>query len=646
MRKRDIHILIIDDDKSFGESLSRTISKLGYKATTESSAQAALQIAKIKNVHALFVDCMLPKTNGVELVQELRRLGLDDVPVFLMSGIFKDKSFSQDALRKTKAIKFLTKPFELSDFQKNLEDQLSDVVEVPKLPLHALLAKPMASRRDRIKALEKVDEINGFDLPFVISILIQGESSGHLNIYSNAGDISGITFCDGALTKVDTSNTSKVIEDLLIQKNHISAEDLNVYKNMDNKGDTLKNLIEGNFISPHIVSEVKLEQMFYEIESLITDEKLQINFSPASIDCEGVFISRNLLTVAFAKSLEEKYKLSWLKDFYKPWLNHKIYIGSAYVDLSQVLQFNAIQKIKQIFQDIKKDKTLLDIIKEKKYEEKELYVGLHILAIKNFIVFDSEKKSEEKSYSDVDRMTLVYEKLKDMSPLEVFQFFGAPESCPPTEVDRIYKEFIKSNHPDKYNSLDESRQKIINLLFGIVTSAHNILMDPDKRKKYENEKKQESLKKQLQAESIVSQAIKKLQLGHYQAALEMIAEAEVLYTHHNHQLYMLWAKIKMQGASVNAKLLKQANELCREYPEDGRKSAVFLFFQGLVKKSENKIDESINYFQKALNVDNRFLDARRELSLLTQQQQPKQKESILTKDLGDVFSSLFKKKSK
>ena len=63
MRKRDIHILIVDDDASFGESLSRTISKLGYKATVETSAQSALQIAKIKNIHALFIDCMLPKTN-------------------------------------------------------------------------------------------------------------------------------------------------------------------------------------------------------------------------------------------------------------------------------------------------------------------------------------------------------------------------------------------------------------------------------------------------------------------------------------------------------------------------------------------------------------------------------------------------------
>lgn len=645
MRKRDIHILIVDDDASFGESLSRTISKLGYKATVETSAQSALQIAKIKNIHALFIDCMLPKTNGVELAQELRRLGLDDVPIFLMSGIFKDKAFSQDAIRKTNASLFLSKPFETKDFQAKLEEYLSKVVEVPKLPLHALLAKPMASRRDRIKALEKMDEINGFDLPFVISILIQGESSGHLNIYSTEGDIFGITFCNGILTKVDTANTNTVVEKLLIEKDYISTEDLTAYKNMNNKGDILKNLIEYNFISPHIVNEIKLEQMFFEIEDLINSNKMQINFSPAEVKCEDVYISRNLLTVAFAQGLEKKYKLEWLQCFYEPWLDHKIYMGPAYVDLSQVLQFNAIKRVQNLFQDIKDEKTLRDILDENKYDKKQLYVALHILAIKNFIVFDDQKKKSEKSQTDVDRMSLIYESLKDKNPFEVFEYFGAPAKCPPSEVDRIYKEFVKSNHPDKFNNEDEDKQKVINSLFGVVTSAHHILMDPNKRTKYENEKKQETIKKQLQAENIVAQALKKLQLGHYQAALEMVAEADSLYSHHNHQLYMMWAKIKMQGASVNSDLIKKANEFCRDYPEEERKTAIFLFFQGLVKKSENKIDEASNYFQKSLNVDNRFLDARRELGLLAQSK-PKQKESILTKDLGEVLGSFFKKKSK
>lgn len=645
MRKRDIHILIVDDDESFGESLSRTISKLGYKTTVETSAQSALQIAKIKNIHALFIDCMLPKTNGVELAQELRRLGLDDVPIFLMSGIFKDKTFSQDAIRKTKASQFLTKPFEVTDFQSSLEEYLSKVVEVPKLPLHALLAKPMASRRDRIKALEKMDEINGFDLPFVISILIQGESSGHLNVYSNEGDIFGITFCDGILTKVDTGKTNSVIEKLLVEKDYISNEDLQSFKAMNSKGDILKNLIDANFISPHIVSEIKLEQMFIEIEDLISEDKLQINFSPAAVECEDVYISRNLLTVAFAEGLESKYKIEWLRCFYKPWLDHTIYIGPAYVDLSQVLQFKAIKRVQHLFKDIKDEKTLRDIIDKKEYDEKQLYIALHILAIKNFIVFDEDKKKSEKSQSDVDRMTLIYESLKDKNPFEIFEYFGAPSSCPPTEVDRIYKEFVKSNHPDKFNNEDEQKQKTINSLFGLVTSAHSVLMDANKRTKYENEKKQDNMKKQLQAENIIAQALKKLQLGHYQAALEMVAEADGYYKHHNHKLYMLWAKIKMQGSAVNPSLIKEASEFCRNYPEDSRKTALFLFFQGLVKKSENKLDEASNYLQKALNIDNRFLDARRELGLISQQK-PKKNESILTKDLGEVIGSLFKKKSK
>ena len=35
----------------------------------------------------------------------------------------------------------------------------------------------MAKKRDRIKALEKIEHIQGYDLPFIINIFMDGESS-------------------------------------------------------------------------------------------------------------------------------------------------------------------------------------------------------------------------------------------------------------------------------------------------------------------------------------------------------------------------------------------------------------------------------------------------------------------------------------
>ncbi|MEZ4871881.1 MAG: hypothetical protein R2827_06485 [Bdellovibrionales bacterium] len=98
-----------------------------------------------------------------------------------MSGMFKDRGFATDAIKKTKAVDYLFKPFNVDNLVDKIKTILKDAESggVDQIPMSEFLTSNMDSSSERRKALDKVDSISGFDLPFAISILMDGESTGN-----------------------------------------------------------------------------------------------------------------------------------------------------------------------------------------------------------------------------------------------------------------------------------------------------------------------------------------------------------------------------------------------------------------------------------------------------------------------------------
>src|SRR5690606_14761016 len=121
-----------------------------------------------------------------------------------------------EAIRKTEALEFLAKPFEIDNLMGILDKALASYIDTPKVDLHALLATPYAEQRERRKALDHVEELCGYDLPFVLCILMDSESSGHLNIVDSEQNIYGATIAKGVLIRVDGDDTQAFIKKALL----------------------------------------------------------------------------------------------------------------------------------------------------------------------------------------------------------------------------------------------------------------------------------------------------------------------------------------------------------------------------------------------------------------------------------------------
>ncbi|MEQ1665866.1 MAG: response regulator, partial [Bdellovibrionales bacterium] len=193
MKSTDINILIIDDDKSMREVLTAIVKRQGYRPIAVGKPEEAESVVKIKPIHGVIADVMLPGCNGVDLVMKIKENLMDNAGIIFVSGVYRDRAFANEAISKTGALDYITKPFDANAIFAKLDKKLNTYVEAPKLSLHNLLASPYASNRDRRKALDQVEDMIGFDLPFVFSILMDSESSGYLNIIDNEENIYGVT---------------------------------------------------------------------------------------------------------------------------------------------------------------------------------------------------------------------------------------------------------------------------------------------------------------------------------------------------------------------------------------------------------------------------------------------------------------------
>jgi DNA-binding response OmpR family regulator len=81
-------ILLVDDDRWWGESHGRILERAGYECVIAGSANSAIEMIDDFVPTAIVLDVMLPGANGLQLLHELQ--SYDDthqVPVILCSNL-------------------------------------------------------------------------------------------------------------------------------------------------------------------------------------------------------------------------------------------------------------------------------------------------------------------------------------------------------------------------------------------------------------------------------------------------------------------------------------------------------------------------------------------------------------------------------
>jgi len=640
-------VLIVDDDKSSSQMLAEVVKRMGLKPIVANKPMDALNVVKLQTVHAALVDVLLPKMSGVDLVAEFRKTKFGDNPVVLLSGVFKDKAFAADAIKKTGAADFLFKPFGADELMNSLKTAFKDAISVEKWSVQTLLTRRMPTARERAKAIEHLEAIHGNDFPFVLGLLLEVSISGHLNIVNEAGEIFGVTVTKGTVSDVDSTESQSAGVLAMITNGFLNQQDWDEFQQAGNKKFTLERLVQEGLVSPHAVTVAKHEQILSDLKAICSAESLRLNFGAAETDeTPGKHaVDMNELLTAIVLSVDEYFKPDYLDKFYSAVQKSSIQIANGHDKLEARWQeplFKDMVKLKEI---IKRGGTIEEAFQALPDERASVIQAVHYLVLHRDILFDDVERAKDMN-STLERYKKIFTELSGRSADAVFEYFGAPPMANPKVVENLFDEYVRSNAPDKLpREASPELQDYCKKCYDLLAAAKEIMMSELLRQELVTKKKSEGELKAKKANEMVARGLDLLRKGQFAQALETLREADKVHSSNLGFMIRTWSEIKA-GVGLNKPAMLETLRKLESLPADDRKSAYYFMAMGLVKKVLGD-PMAASYFEKAIGADNTFTEARRELSVIDKPAPAgkDKKMDLLHGDITEVISNLFRRKA-
>lgn len=632
-------ILIVEDDQFLRKAMQEAFEKKGVVTFGASSTEEAQQILAAEKVDYLFIDCLLPGASGDDFAIKVKREYSDNkMKIILMSGIYTDKSTVQDLLKKTQASAFLKKPFDLDQAMSLVQNNIQQK-EHPRKILYQVFSKDVVSTREKRKIIDSVEEISGYDLPFIYSLLTETKSSGYLNIYFNDSSVSGIAFSNGCIVGVDIEDKSTYIGELLIQSGFVSPEDIQKALQSKNNQRLGQRLITSNLMSPHALDLTMIEQMNVRLAKTLTDKNVKLNFAASEVELTQPFIDSELLLSYLHDWIASKISVNWLKNLYAMWSGHLIIPTNSFRSDHPALKMVLVQSLSGLVDKLQSKATLNSLLNIKDYNQTALYKALHFLLTKGLIYFSKEIYfTSEKDH--VEFLKGIWNQIKNKNHFEVLQVVGLSHHSSKEVAKEEVVNFIgaqpKVNSGEFFKVWTEVNKKILDAIESLNTE--------DKKKMEKDAEKNEAASK-LKANLLVEEAKKDLLMNQFQVALVKLKEAGKLSPNiFQFNIYLAWARLGIALPKKNKASLKEIEMDLMQISPDERYDALYPYVMGLYYHAKNDLLNAKKSFDKALAMDATFLSARRELSVVEMLiKKNKKNDNIFTMDLKDVVTVLFKK---
>ncbi|MFA6093759.1 MAG: response regulator [Elusimicrobiota bacterium] len=126
---RPLRVLLVDDEQIVRTVLRRFLSGQNVRISEAENGAIALELARAQPFDLYFVDVRMPVFDGIQFLQELRKLDAQ-AEVVMMTGYALD-----DVLEKAKkagVCAILQKPFDVAEIQA----MVSAIAKKPRPPRH------------------------------------------------------------------------------------------------------------------------------------------------------------------------------------------------------------------------------------------------------------------------------------------------------------------------------------------------------------------------------------------------------------------------------------------------------------------------------------------------------------------------------
>ncbi len=118
-------ILVIDDEEMVRDTIRRALEKDGHSVGEAVDGEQGVRLFEEKEPDLVITDILMPNKEGIETIQEIRKLQPDALIIAISGGgQMNDMSFLLPA-KIFGAISVLEKPFSLGDLKQAVDDALA-----------------------------------------------------------------------------------------------------------------------------------------------------------------------------------------------------------------------------------------------------------------------------------------------------------------------------------------------------------------------------------------------------------------------------------------------------------------------------------------------------------------------------------------
>ncbi|MEN9211322.1 MAG: response regulator [Thermostichus sp. DG02_4_bins_136] len=119
-------VLVVDDNRTYLETISSLLSKNGLEVLTAMDGVEAMDVIRQQRPDLVVLDIVMPRMNGYEVCREVK--GDDSTKhIRIVVCSTKDQAFDIEWAKRNQADAYVTKPFKPQELLATIKNQLREI---------------------------------------------------------------------------------------------------------------------------------------------------------------------------------------------------------------------------------------------------------------------------------------------------------------------------------------------------------------------------------------------------------------------------------------------------------------------------------------------------------------------------------------
>ena len=540
--------LVVEDDKGIQQLLRDALESEGFQVTCEKDGEWARRALERRLPDVVVTDVLLPSLGGFELIEALRAMpGGKDVPVVVVSGIYKGARHKKNAHEKLGVHAYFDKPFEV----KALVDAVRSAAGSASIRVgersqrRASAPAPVAfdpladagAKRER-DVVEKQAEafpaqrtargnLRAKRFPEVLAQLYRWKSSGALLL--KRGKVKKIVYLkDGYPTIVKSNLLSECLGRVMVREKMISEEECErSLLLMKEKGGRQQGtvLIEMGCISPHNLVYALQLQLEAKLFDVFAWDDGEYQFNPnVELPGESVHLDMSAATIVY-EGVRRRFPPALLDDVLAPFWDSYLAVHPDPAHRFQEIALEADER--KLVALVDGRRTMNEVVERAglpALQAKQLVYSLIATEAIQAVPRAARKRDFMETTSPVQSTTSrtsppplrrrlnsrpdedpvlprqgvdgdlsvdelrarLGERARAMRRMSCYEMLGVSKAATSEEIKKAYYAAVREVHPDRLRGVvPADARALADQIHAALTTAYETLADEDRRRDYE-----------------------------------------------------------------------------------------------------------------------------------------------------------------